>query len=309
LRRSCVRRERSRSTGRALRRRALRQAIERWSGGWSKPSILTATSPEVALEVARGVSAVGIAVEPELDHQPRVIAPMAALLLIGGVDRGEIERAGFDQVRDEAREVAHEALIPGALRQPATRAVARSTSVSSTQLAPTAKVSAITLRPARAAQSHRLSCQRLDLKAARQCGDQHHPCVGDRSLVVELHLQSVQSERPVIVRYEGDLLSSSRGWPKQSLSSPFQEIVVPSGLDEIGGSGLSNRPRLREDQASSGSSMNVSLEMPPHAAMKSLRSARASAPKDSRFQTPSSPQSTSRAMSFTPSGIVIQPRK
>ena len=44
------------------------------------------------LELSRGTGAGRVAVDQELQHQPRVVGRMATLGLIGGIDRAEIER-------------------------------------------------------------------------------------------------------------------------------------------------------------------------------------------------------------------------
>ena len=64
------------------------------------------------LELARGHHAVRVAVDQQLDHQPRVIRRIAALVLVGGVDRRQIQRAGLDQIGDEVRQIALRAATP-----------------------------------------------------------------------------------------------------------------------------------------------------------------------------------------------------
>ncbi len=39
---------------------------------------------------------------------------------------------------------------------------------------------------------------------------EHHASVADRSLIIELHIDSVRSGRSVIVHHEGDLLRGPR---------------------------------------------------------------------------------------------------
>jgi hypothetical protein len=59
--------------------------------------------------------------------------------------------------------------------------------------------------------------QRLNSEPPRERRDQHHPGVRDDPLIVELDLHAVQSDRPVIVHHEGDLLGRGRDCPIQSL--------------------------------------------------------------------------------------------
>ncbi len=55
--------------------------------------------------------------------------------------------------------------------------------------------------------------QHLDPQPLGERRDEHHPGVRDSTLVVELDLQTVQSDRLVIMHREGDLLNSGGGWP------------------------------------------------------------------------------------------------
>jgi len=57
--------------------------------------------------------------------------------------------------------------------------------------------------------------QRLDPQTPRERGRQHDPGVGDRPLIIELNPDGVQSDRPVSMHHEGDLLRGPR-LPSQS---------------------------------------------------------------------------------------------
>ncbi len=52
--------------------------------------------------------------------------------------------------------------------------------------------------------------ERLDPQALRECRSEHDSRVSDRSLVVEGHRDTVQSDRSVIVHHEGDILRRPR---------------------------------------------------------------------------------------------------
>ena len=78
-----------------------------------------------------------------------------------------------------------------------------------------AETSVITFAPAFAApgrspRSTRLVDQRLDPQALRQRRRQHDSRVSDRALVVEAGRDAVQSDRPVSMHHEGDLLCGPR---------------------------------------------------------------------------------------------------
>jgi len=49
--------------------------------------------------------------------------------------------------------------------------------------------------------------QRLDTEALRDCRDQRDPGVRDDPLVIERDPHTIQSDRPVILHHEGDLLT------------------------------------------------------------------------------------------------------
>src|SRR5680860_1157124 len=89
-----------------------------------------------------------------------------------------------------------------------------------------------------APQPHQLAGQRLESESLGERRDQRHAAVGNRPLVVKLDLQSVQSDRPVIVHHQGDLLNSGRGCSNQPLSSPFRRSFFVQGRMESVDSGL-----------------------------------------------------------------------
>lgn len=64
-------------------------------------------------------------------------------------------------------------------------------------------------RPIRA-QAHEALRESLDSQPLRERCDEHDPRVCDRSVVIKGDLHSVQSDRPVIVHHEGDLLRGPR---------------------------------------------------------------------------------------------------
>jgi hypothetical protein len=69
-----------------------------------------------------------------------------------------------------------------------------------------------------AAQTHAPSRQTLDPQPPSDRRGQHDPRVRDRPLIIEADLHTVQSDRPVILHHEGDLLIPGRGCPIQPLS-------------------------------------------------------------------------------------------
>src|SRR3972149_4883157 len=56
------------------------------------------------LRLARGDARVRVAVDEQLDHQARVVGRIAALLLVAGVDRRQIERTRLHQIGAEMGE-------------------------------------------------------------------------------------------------------------------------------------------------------------------------------------------------------------
>jgi hypothetical protein len=60
-----------------------------------------------------------------------------------------------------------------------------------------------------APQPHQPTRERLDPQPLRERRDQHHPRVTDDPLVVEFDPHAVQSDRPVIMHHQGDLLSQA----------------------------------------------------------------------------------------------------
>jgi hypothetical protein len=60
--------------------------------------------------------------------------------------------------------------------------------------------------------------QRLDSQARRERRRQHDPGVGDRPLIIEHDRHAIQSDRPVSMHHEGDLLRGPR-LPSQSVKS------------------------------------------------------------------------------------------
>jgi hypothetical protein len=66
-----------------------------------------------------------------------------------------------------------------------------------------------------APQPHQPLREQLDPKPPSQRRCQHHASVRNDSLVVEADLQAVQSDAPVNVHHEGDLLTAGPGCPTQ----------------------------------------------------------------------------------------------
>jgi len=62
----------------------------------------------------RRPDAARIAVHQQLDHQARVIRRKAPLLLVGGVDRRQVQRTALDQIRNEVRQIPPQAPTPQA---------------------------------------------------------------------------------------------------------------------------------------------------------------------------------------------------
>jgi hypothetical protein len=60
------------------------------------------------------------------------------------------------------------------------------------------------------AQAHEALRERLDPQPLSERHDEHDPGVGDHPLVIEGDLHSIQSDQPVIVHHEGDLLRGPR---------------------------------------------------------------------------------------------------
>jgi hypothetical protein len=79
-------------------------------------------------------------------------------------------------------------------------------------------------------EAHRLVNKRRDPQALGKRRAQHAPGVRDGALVVEGDLHAVQSDRPVIVHHEGDLLSPGRDCP-HSRNLPAQEVILHSPPD------------------------------------------------------------------------------
>ncbi len=56
------------------------------------------------------------------------------------------------------------------------------------------------------AQTDRVVDERLDPQALRKRRGEHDSRVGDRPLIIESHRDNIQSDPPVIMHHEGDLL-------------------------------------------------------------------------------------------------------
>jgi hypothetical protein len=84
-------------------------------------------------------------------------------------------------------------------------------------------------RPRRArpipAQSHQPLRERLDPKPLGERGDQRDPGVRDRPLIIKRDLHTVQSDRPVILHHEGDLLTQDTTAPNGRFL-PAQEVIL-----------------------------------------------------------------------------------
>ena len=87
-------------------------------------------------------------------------------------------------------------------------------------------------------QVHQSARQRLDPQPLGERRDQHHACVRDRSLIIELDPQTIQPD-PLIMHREGDLLSAGPGCANQPLN-PAQEVILLSDSDRT-----ALPPRLR----------------------------------------------------------------
>jgi hypothetical protein len=73
-------------------------------------------------------------------------------------------------------------------------------------------------------EAHEAINQRLDPQPRRQHRGQRNPGVGDRPPVIEGHLHSIQSDRPVILHHESDLLTQDAA-ARHDRFSPAQEVI------------------------------------------------------------------------------------
>jgi hypothetical protein len=147
--------------------------------------------------------------------------------------------------------------VEGAATLPssADRRPERSTSQSSMLSAPStiAKIGVITLRPALAAptrsprRTHRAANDSIPSRAGER-RDQHDPGVRHRPPIVKDHLHAIQSERPVILHHEDDLLTQDATAPIGRFP-PAQEVILRSRPDgspaSAGGSRLRHRRNAR----------------------------------------------------------------
>jgi hypothetical protein len=75
--------------------------------------------------------------------------------------------------------------------------------------------------------------QRLDPQPSDERRYEHHTGVTDRPLIVKTDLQTVQSDRPVIVHHEGDLLTQAAA-AVYSRFQPAQKVILcrrPDGTE------------------------------------------------------------------------------
>jgi hypothetical protein len=76
-----------------------------------------------------------------------------------------------------------------------------------------------------APQPHQIACQRLDTEPLGERRDDHHASPRDRSLIVELDLQGIQSDQLVILHHRGDLLTQDATAPIGRFS-PAQGVIL-----------------------------------------------------------------------------------
>ena len=81
-----------------------------------------------------------------------------------------------------------------------------------------------------AAQPHQPASERLDPQPPSERRDQRDPGVRDHALIVELDPHPIQSDRPVILHHEGDLLTQDAA-AQIDRFLPAQEVILRSQPD------------------------------------------------------------------------------